>query len=98
MKIYISGQITGLKIDEAKAKFKEGEKVVLEMGETFVNPFDILPQNDEYTWSDYMKADIKALCDCDAILMLDNWKNSEGAKLELHIAERLGMKIYYVLG
>lgn len=93
---YISGKITGLDINVAKANFKEGEKVVHEMGAISVNPFDILEQKDEYTWVDYMRADIKALCDCDGILMLPDWKESEGAKLELHIAERLQMEVIYL--
>lgn len=93
---YISGKITGLDIDVAKENFKVGEKAVEDMGAESVNPFDVLPFKPEYTWKDYMVADIKALVDCDGILMLPDWKDSEGAKLELHIAERLGLEVIYL--
>lgn len=95
--IYISGQITGLEIEEAKKKFKDAEDFIKkEMEGESLNPFDICEQSDEKTWLDYMRADIKALVDCDSILMLDNWKESEGAKLELVIAQGLKMDVYYL--
>ena len=40
-------------------------------------------------------ADIKALCDCDAIALMPGWENSKGAHLELHIAHRIGLKVYH---
>ena len=96
--IYISGQITGLDINDAKAKFQDAVDYVCEnMEYEPLNPFDICEQKPEYTWLDYMRADIKALVDCEAIIMLDNWEESDGAKLELIIAQGLKMKIYYIL-
>ena len=96
--IYISGQITGLDINEAISKFKDAEDFIKkEMPEyTPLNPFDICEQSDDNTWLDYMRADIKALVDCEAIIMLDNWKESNGAILELKIAQGLKMEIYYL--
>ena len=95
--IYISGQITGLDINVSKQKFKDAEKFIeKEMEADSLNPFDICEQSDDKTWLDYMRADIKELVDCDAILMLDNWKESDGAKLELIIAQGLKMKVYYL--
>ena len=94
--IYVSGKISGMDEKEARAKFKVGEDIVREMGAEPINPFDILEQSDELQWIDYMRADIKALVDCDGILMLDNWKDSDGAKLELLIAQGLKMEIYYI--
>jgi len=34
---------------------------------------------------------------CDAVLMLDGWKQSEGATLEFELANTLGLEIYYDL-
>ena len=42
-----------------------------------------------------MKADIKALCDCDGIFFLCNWKGSKGAKIEHEIAQHLGLEMLY---
>ena len=54
-----------------------------------VNPHDLCQP--EWDWSKCMRADIRALCDCDAIYMLPGWEKSNGAQLELHIAHRLGL-------
>ena len=40
-----------------------------------------------------MRADIKALCDCDEIALLPGWENSTGAHVELNLAHRLGMRV-----
>jgi hypothetical protein len=57
-----------------------------------VNPAEINPDS-SMPWEQCMKADIKALCDCDALVMLPGWERSKGAHLEVHIAHRLGMQI-----
>ena len=44
------------------------------------------------TWADYMRADIRALLDCEAIATLPGWEQSLGAELEVSIADELGMK------
>jgi hypothetical protein len=96
-KIYISGKITGLDISEAEKLFKDAEKYAkYEMGYEPVNPMELCKQDDAWEWIDYMRVDIKALVDCDAILMLPNWEDSEGAKLELVIAKGLKLEIYYI--
>jgi len=95
MKIYISGAITGLDIEVAKEKFKQGEVVVREMGFIPINPLDLAQQDENTTWLDYMRADIKVLVDCCGILMLDNWKDSKGAVVEYNLAKGLGLKIYH---
>ena len=44
------------------------------------------------TWADYMRADIRALLDCEAIALLPGWDQSRGARCEVSIAEDLGMR------
>ena len=95
MKIYISGQITGLDLEHAKALFKNMEERIRSTGHEPVNPMEVLPYQPHYTWHDYMAEEIKALLFCDAILMLPNWRESKGAKIEHSIAEGLGLKMFY---
>ena len=64
-----------------------------ERGHAVVNPAEINAETCGGDWHYYMKADIKALCDCDALALLPGWQNSDGAHLELHIAHRLGLGI-----
>lgn len=95
MRIYISGKITGLDIEVARGYFEAVEEALLKAGLTPVNPFKILSYEPNKSWKEYMLADIEALMDCDAILMLENWTDSKGAKVEHAIAEKMGMKLYY---
>lgn len=94
MKIYISGQITGLFIEEAKKQFKEAEVLLKEKGHEVINPFNIIPDNPNPKWEDYMLADIKELFSCEAIYLLSNWYLSKGARIEKHIAEEMNFKCY----
>ena len=94
MKIYISGQISGLPLDEAKAKFQTVETKLKAQGYETVNPLkNGIPDNE--AWEVHMAADIVLLLDCDAIYMLPGWESSKGATLEKNIAERTGKKIIH---
>ena len=42
-----------------------------------------------------MRHDIKLLCDCDAIYMLNGWRESAGAKIEHKLARDIGIEIIY---
>ena len=44
-------------------------------------------------WTDCLRADIRALMDCDTLALLPGWESSQGAHLELHIAHRVGIKV-----
>jgi len=100
MKAYLSGPITG--VDGFERIFEVAERAVYQDPRFYdvVNPVEIgknlkstIP---EPTWEDYMRADIKALCDCDAIVLLDGWEQSRGACIERRLAEDLGLKEYYL--
>ena len=95
MRIYISGKITGLDIEVAKMYFESVENQLTQAGHTAINPMKIHPSLEGPTWHDFMAADIQALLGCEAILMLDNWTTSKGAKIEHDLAERLGLQMFY---
>jgi hypothetical protein len=94
MKCYISGRITGLPEHVYRQMFERGCKEVMLKGLAPVNPVT-LPDNHEKTWKAYMKADLKALKECDAIYMLTNWPESRGAKIEHWFAKRYGKIVIY---
>lgn len=95
-KCYIAGKITGLPEKEYMAKFADAEDEVKQLLgiEDIVNPVT-LPHNHGRTWSDYMRECLKEMLDCDVVFALDNWEDSEGARTELSLAQKLGMKIFY---
>lgn len=95
LRIYISGQITGLDQKMAEEYFEAMETRVRIAGHIPVNPCKILPYSPELNWADYMVADIDALFLCDGMVMLDNWGNSNGARVEHQIALRRGMRVWY---
>lgn len=91
MKVYLSGPMTGLPDNNFPA-FHAVAQALREAGEDVVNPAEINPDA-SLSWEECMRADIKALCDCDAIYLLPGWEQSKGAHLELHVAHRLGLKV-----
>ena len=93
MKIYISGKISGIE-EEAFRLFDSKEKVLMDQGHDVVNPMKLRHDHDK-SWKSYMIEDIKALVDCDAIYMLKNWTESQGAVIEHGLAESLGINIVY---
>lgn len=104
IKIYLSGAISNKNINDAKKEFAEVEK---DLNKTFkkliskgflkiYNPFKILKVNKKYSYSDYLREDIKVLCDCKILINIKNagWEKSKGAKLERKIAEVLCLDIF----
>lgn len=102
--IYISGKISGLDLEDVKKLF-DSAKITIntwrreykwnrpEYGDA-ISPLD-LDHSKNKKWIDYMITDIIALWPCDAIYMLKNWKQSNGARIEWFIALINFKKIYY---
>lgn len=82
IKVYIASKITGE--ENYKAKFAEKEKEMSAIGCVVMNPA-ILPYPG-FEHHQYMHI-CKAMIDvCDAVLLFDNWKDSDGALMELEYA------------
>ena len=86
MIFYISGKITG---DENYiSKFKNAEKRLrkdIKPGDVIINPI-ILPTG--LDWEQYMALCLPMVDVCDCIVMLKDYHNSTGAKLELERAKK----------
>lgn len=82
IKVYIASKITGE--ENYKAKFAAKEKQVQEMGYIVMNPATLPYPGFEH--HEYMHI-CKAMIDvCDMVLLFENWKDSEGAKMEFAYA------------
>lgn len=44
-------------------------------------------------WADYLRFDIGQLSTCEAMMLLPGWSRSRGARLEVHIAKEIGMRM-----
>lgn len=50
----------------------------------------------ELMWIDFIKDDIKHLLIADCVFVLENWESCKGSNLQLMIAQKLGIPIYYM--
>ncbi|WP_297409227.1 DUF4406 domain-containing protein [uncultured Alistipes sp.] len=93
-KIYISGRISGLPIDEVTAKFNEAEAKLKGQGYEVVNPLkNGIPVT--ASWEVHVAMDVLLLMGCKAIYLLPDWGLSKGATLEKNLAELTGKTIIY---
>ena len=92
MKIYISGPITGIENGNKEA-FDHVEGELKARGHEVVNPHS-LPHNHGKSWEEYMREDIKALLDCEAVYALAGWSRSRGAVVEVDLADTLGITVH----
>ncbi|GIZ10004.1 DUF4406 domain-containing protein [Flavobacterium sp. UMI-01] len=93
-KIYIAGKVTGLPQEECTMNFDVAQAAIEKIGYEAVNPLKVV--NDwNASWEVAMRKCIAALMECDLILMLDNYTNSPGARIELDLAKRLGIPCIY---
>ena len=87
--LYISGPMAGYP-NLNRAEFGAAANNLRRAGFSVLNPIDNgLP--DGLEWSDYLRADIKMVCDATAIALLPGWEASRGARLEVATAHGLGM-------
>lgn len=91
MRVYVSGPMTGLP-GLNFAAFHEAAAKLRAAGYDVVNPAELNPDMTT-PWAQCMRADIKALCDCDAVALLPGWEGSKGAHLEIHVAHRLELRV-----
>jgi len=93
-KVYLSGPITGkpnLNIDE----FQKYEDKFKELNFEVVNPHKLHTEEEtkRFGWHEFMRRDIKAMCDCDFVAVLNDWEKSKGANLEVYMARNVEMPI-----
>lgn len=89
-RIYLSGPRSGLP-DLNFSAFHAMTTNLRAGGHIVTNPAEINPEGG--TWTDCMRRNIVALMDCDTVATLPGWEHSKGARLEVLIAERLGMTV-----
>lgn len=86
VRVYVSGPCTGVP-DANKPAFAAAEQALRAAGFDVVNP-TTLPGHDAHDqrWLSFMRLDVAALMQCDAVATLPGWLGSAGALREVHIA------------
>ena len=93
-RFYIAGPMTGLPELNFPA-FHATAKRLRDAGHEVVNPAEINP-DPAAEWTACMFEDLKALTECDSIVMLHGWEQSPGAQIERLWATRTGKSVLCV--
>lgn len=88
--VYISGKITG--DPDYKQKFKRAEEALQRMGAAPINPARL---SEGLTKNFYLPVCLQMLLTADVVYLLDDWKESEGAKIEEAVARYQGIPVIY---
>lgn len=99
-RVYISGKMTGLAMDEILDKFGSVEKELLEgdKGNAVMNPAIMwyLKDTTPFSAQDYLHIDFAMMDLCDTVIVLPNFRTSSGAKKEIMYAKIKNMTLYFL--
>jgi hypothetical protein len=89
--LYLAGPMTGLP-DFNYPTFIATAQRMRRAGFYIVNPAENgLPP--DAPWAAHMRRDLHAMLDCQGVALLPGWENSKGAKLEVGVAQAIGMPV-----
>lgn len=95
MRLYVAGPMSGC--DEWNyPAFHEAARRLRAKGYDVVSPAELDEEGHvvgSKPWEWYMRRDLWALLGCEAVAVLDGWRQSKGASLEVYVASALGMPI-----
>lgn len=96
MELYIAGPMTGLP-DYNYPAFNQAERDLRAAGIIPLNPTNgnASPDEDDpgLKWEDYLRLALAMVVKADGIAVLPGWEDSRGARLEVYVAEALGMPV-----
>lgn len=95
-KLYISGPMTGRE-NLNYAGFAMADMALRYAGYEVVNPW-FFEANHGKTWAECLRYDLTRMFECDAVAVLDDWQESDGANLEVYNAVQVEMTVDTVEG
>lgn len=109
--VYLAGPMTGYPAFN-RAGFDFAERYAAEQGWTVASPqntdpthYGPCPDGERHTTTAgshphpcWVRASLRMMLDCDAVLMLPGWQESRGARLEHVVAEGCGMPVHLMPG
>ena len=90
MRLYLSGPMTGLPENNFPTFHAEAARLRA-LGYTVTNPAEI--DHPILGWQAFLRRDLIEMLSCDAVALLPGWEGSPGARLEIHVAHQVGMRI-----
>src|SRR5688572_7215992 len=96
--IYVSGPITGRPELNLPA-FRSAEEKIRSLGLRAIVPHDLVEgmHPEKFLWEDYMRVCIRHMMDCEAVVTLDDWEESPGAKIEVRLARELNINVHHII-
>lgn len=96
-RVYISGKMRFMDEEESRRLFAEAQENLEAQGFDVINPWDLEDEKMRQCaeWAEFILFDLKIVKTCDKIYMLNNWKDSFGAKTEFDFASGHGLDILY---
>lgn len=92
MTAYLAGPMSGLP-DFNYPSFHATAANLVAAGIDVVNPAELFDGDINRERAHYIREGIRALLNCDHIILLPGWRDSSGALTELAVAHELGMKV-----
>jgi hypothetical protein len=93
MRVYIAGPMSG-QPEWNYSAFYEAENRLEDWGFDPVNPARHFRDPDNApSWRECLRKAIRAMMDCEAVVVLPGWQESKGAVLEVDIARALGWEV-----
>lgn len=96
---YLAGPMSGKEGYNSEA-FIEAANELRQRNYQIVSPWEIaqtLPGTPgDLPYETYVKADIIAMLRCDAVVTLRDWQESRGARMEVALADWLGMHVFHL--
>jgi nucleoside 2-deoxyribosyltransferase len=101
-RVYISGPMKGLTTTQYQEKFDRVAQQLRAAGFEVASPPELNRMHnmtdENSTYSDFLKSDIRELIDCQAIFMLKGWQWSNGAQFEVKAALEFAIPIFFEPG
>lgn len=92
--IYIAGPMSGYKNFNYEA-FNAAAAVLRQAGYTVLNPAEFDGGGQEDSWHNYMRKDLGIIiAEADALVCLQDWETSAGAKNEVTVARAIGIPVW----
>jgi hypothetical protein len=93
-KVYISGPMTGKRANNVPA-FTEAAAALRAQGYDVISPaeLDCIEPVEPFSWEAALKRDLKHVVDADVVATLEGWRASRGARLEVYVAQELGIPV-----
>lgn len=89
--LYVCGPMTGLPELNFPAFFKAERELLAAGYHQVLNPAGRAGQTPDQSWEWYLRRGIIDVCQSDGIALLTDWGTSRGARLEVAVAQGLGI-------